>query len=344
MEQIIFLLVVGLRFIVPLFIPRFPVPAILLSLLIDAVDQTVFAAFDVEPENYQSYDKALDIYYLSIAYISTVRNWLNTTAFISSQALWYFRLVGVLLFELTGFRTILFLFPNVFEYFFIYYESLRTRWKTSRITKKHLLVAIAFIWIVIKLPQEYWIHVAQLDFTDTMAAYPALWFVLGILLCIAIIIMRRYAHLLPVRDWYTSFDVDHLKDKPTDIRLSALTKYPLLEKTILVGLITTIFLRLLPSTQASLFDVIISAGLLIFIGSFVSTWLSSNGRTWARSGVSFIGTAAITVGVIAGLQFFSIDILANASIGLSLFLLMLFTLIVTLYDRFRNIRLEHIKI
>ena len=26
----------------------------------------------------------------------------------------------------------------------------------------------AFIWIFIKLPQEWWIHVAQLDFTDFM--------------------------------------------------------------------------------------------------------------------------------------------------------------------------------
>ena len=29
-----------------------------------------------------------------------------------------------------------------------------------------VLGAAAFIWIFIKLPQEYWIHVAQLDTTD----------------------------------------------------------------------------------------------------------------------------------------------------------------------------------
>ncbi len=26
----------------------------------------------------------------------------------------------------------------------------------------------AFIWIFIKLPQEWWLHIAQLDFTDFM--------------------------------------------------------------------------------------------------------------------------------------------------------------------------------
>ena len=29
-----------------------------------------------------------------------------------------------------------------------------------------LVGAAAFIWIFIKLPQEWWIHVAQLDMTD----------------------------------------------------------------------------------------------------------------------------------------------------------------------------------
>lgn len=340
MELFVFSFVVLLRFIVPLFIPRFPIPAILLSLVIDAVDQTIFAAFDVEPENYQSYDKALDIYYLAIAYISTIRNWLNTTAFISSQALWYFRLVGVLLFELLGMRSILFLFPNVFEYFFIYYESARLRWKTTRLTKKHLLWAIAFIWIVIKLPQEYWIHVAQLDFTDTIAAYPILWGVLALGIIVLIVIARNISPNLPKPDWPLSFNVGKRIEKDVEASVSALTKYPLLEKTVLVGLVTTIFLQLLPSSEASVIEVTLGAGLIIFLSSFVSSWLSDRGRTWARSGVSFVGTYAINAGVIWGLQLFSIDILSNASIGLSIFLLTLLTLIVTLYDRFRNERLD----
>jgi hypothetical protein len=67
--------VVFIRLAVPLFIPRFPLPAILLVLVIDGVDQTIFGAADMASvlANYQSYDKALDIYYLVIAYTSTLR-------------------------------------------------------------------------------------------------------------------------------------------------------------------------------------------------------------------------------------------------------------------------------
>ena len=71
----VFLLIVGLRLVVPLFIPRFPLPALLACLVIDGIDQTLFATFtDLPLDNYQSYDKALDIYYLTIAYLSVIRN------------------------------------------------------------------------------------------------------------------------------------------------------------------------------------------------------------------------------------------------------------------------------
>ena len=48
------------------------------------------------------YDKALDIYYLAIAYASTLRNWRDPFAFDIAALLWYYRLVGALAFELTG--------------------------------------------------------------------------------------------------------------------------------------------------------------------------------------------------------------------------------------------------
>ena len=74
-DWLIFALVVGARFIIPLFIPFFPLPAIIAALLLDGVDQTIFQQFTTLPlDGYQSYDKALDIYYLTVAYISTFRN------------------------------------------------------------------------------------------------------------------------------------------------------------------------------------------------------------------------------------------------------------------------------
>ena len=41
-DLLVFWLVVLSRFLVPLAIPRFPLPAILAALIIDGVDQTIF--------------------------------------------------------------------------------------------------------------------------------------------------------------------------------------------------------------------------------------------------------------------------------------------------------------
>ncbi len=155
------------RLVVPLFIPRFPLPAILACLVVDGVDQTVFQTFTkLNLDWYQSYDKALDIYYLVIAYLSTLRNWRSRPAFTISRFLFYYRLAGVAAFELTGWRALLLVFPNVFEYFYIYYEGLRTRWNPLRFSRRYWLIVAAAIWAFVKLPQEWWLHVARLDTTD----------------------------------------------------------------------------------------------------------------------------------------------------------------------------------
>ena len=167
MDELILAAVVLARVAVPLAIPRFPLPAMLAALVIDGVDQSIFQTFtNLDLAGYQSYDKALDVYYLSIAYIATLRNWTNFTAFGVSYFLYYYRLIGVVLFELTQLRWLLLVFPNTFEYFFDFYEGVRTRWDPRRMSRRLLIGAAAFIWIFIKLPQEWWIHVAQLDMTD----------------------------------------------------------------------------------------------------------------------------------------------------------------------------------
>jgi len=42
---VVFIAVVGARFVLPLFIPRYPLPAIIACLLLDGVDQTIFQTF-----------------------------------------------------------------------------------------------------------------------------------------------------------------------------------------------------------------------------------------------------------------------------------------------------------
>ncbi len=168
-DYTVFGLVVAARLLVPLLIPWYPLPGVVAALVLDAVDQTLFQSFTRLPlDGYQSYDKALDVYYLSIAYISTLRNWTNHFAFSVARFLFYYRLVGVALFELPEWRLLLFVFPNTFEYFFIWYEAV-VLWRDPRPLRRATIAgAAAAIWILIKLPQEFWLHIARLDLTDVL--------------------------------------------------------------------------------------------------------------------------------------------------------------------------------
>jgi len=134
-DRFVIVAIVLARLAVPLLIPRIPL-FIGAALVLDAVDNTLLAHFssvDLGPDGpYQSFDKALDIYYLAIAYMATMRNWTSTPAFRIGRVLFYYRLVGVVAFELLDSRAMLLVFPNTFEYFFIAYEGLRTRWDPER--------------------------------------------------------------------------------------------------------------------------------------------------------------------------------------------------------------------
>src|SRR3954471_10000897 len=173
-ETLVVTAVVAARFFVPLLIPRFPLPGVVAALVLDAADQSIFAAFGYDPPGYQGYDKAMDVYYLAIAYTSTLRNWTSTSAFAVARFLYFYRLVGVTAFELSGWRPLLLIFPNTFEYFFIAYELARTRRDPRRYSMRLWVWVAAVIWVVVKLPQEWWIHIAQLDFTDQLDLHPAL--------------------------------------------------------------------------------------------------------------------------------------------------------------------------
>lgn len=159
-------LVVAARLLLPLLIPRHPLWGILACMILDSADQSILEAFGIHFPRYQSYDKALDIYYLAVAYLATMRNWENLAAFQVGRVLFYLRLIGALAFELTGARWLLFVFPNAFEPFFVYYEIVRRRGSPLLLTRNAIMAVVAIIWFVLKLPHEWWIHIAKLDATD----------------------------------------------------------------------------------------------------------------------------------------------------------------------------------
>lgn len=357
-DALVFLLVVGLRLFVPLAIPRFPLPAIVAALLIDGVDQTIFQTFtNLDLEGYQSYDKAMDVYYLAIAYISTLRNWTNLTGYETARFLWYYRLVGATLFELIGWRALLLIFPNTFEYFFIWYEGMRLRWNPRRFTRNLILGGAAVIWIVIKLPQEYWIHVAQMDATEfikeeilgmpltatwreaiaeNLWVFPAL-LVIGALAAGGVLVARRR---LPAGDWKPSFDAD--ANVPPEDRVVAPARVTLsvseglLEKVMLVGLLCVIFAKMLPTVDTSSIFVFSAVAVVVVVNAFVSHWFAMRGTEWRSLGIEFATMAAINLAV-GSVYLWLLRGQDNYTLGTPLFFTLLLTLIVVLYDRYRPI-------
>jgi len=359
-DQIIFLLVVGGRFLLPFLIFRWPL-AIILSLILDAVDQTIFQVFTTAPlEGYQSYDKALDIYYLTIAYIATFRNWNHLVAFKSSRFLLYYRLVGVAAFELTHIRTLLIIFPNVFEYFFIYLESIRTRWNIVKLTSKFVFASVAFIWIFIKLPQEYWIHIAQLDTTDfikeTIFGMPTdtpwgtiiaanLWLIpiTFILVVFMIFAVKWLIKTLPQKDWNLTLDVDkHLKLPATIGSLKAgrlslkLMESALVEKVLMISLVTIIFGQML-SVKATFLEQLIVIVTVIVLNVVVSHLLVLKGFSGLKAFPQFIAISILNLGIIVILAWIISTGGQTLNIGNAIFFSILFSILITLYDRYRPI-------
>lgn len=352
-DMVVFWAVVMARFFIPLSIPKYPLPGIIASLLLDAVDQTIFQQFTGLPlEGYQGYDKALDIYYLTITYLSTLRNWSNLFAFEVSRFLFYYRLIGVALFELTQLRALLLVFPNVFEYFFIFYEAVRMKWNPKVLTKEKILITVALIWIFVKLPHEYWIHIAEMDTTDWIIANPSnVLFLIGwaaIMIGMAWWLLRDLPPMRPgfsVSAHYATFIFDgpraaSMKDNYTSKRLfDDFIHQELIEKIVLISLLSIIFAQILPGVRASDIQIAFGVAILIIINTELSQWLARRGTKWKSILREFIVMSAVNL--ILVLLFDFLLVIYGGSIILldTLFFALLLTLNVTLYDRYRRVQI-----
>ncbi len=372
-DLLIFGIVLALRLLVPLAIPRFPLPAIIAAMIIDAADQTIFANYtSLNLDWYQGYDKALDIYYLAIAYIATMRNWTNLHAFGVGRFLWYYRLIGVVLFEATQVRAILFIFPNTFEYFFDFIEGVRTRWNPRRLSKRHVIYGAAFIWIFIKLPQEYWIHIAQMDVTDfirenifgvpvdtswgTLVSDNIPVFVGLILAIIGLVFLLRWVfeHKLPKPDWGWTFDADAHRDTDPAYQVQAtgigysenqaekFFNNGLIEKIVLLSLIVGIFAKVLPGIEISNLRLIIGVIVIVIMNTVITEWFGRHGMSFDTAMKEFIGVALANFIIVLVYDFILRRSEGHLQVGATLFFVFLFSIIIALFDRYRPIYLRRV--
>lgn len=163
------IIVLILRLLCPFLLFRYPLFAGVFLMLLDGADvilidaiglgmfPTVDAAYN---NNYHFIDKYLDMYYLTFAMFVSLR-WKEQLARRTSSYLYLWRLIGFVLFEATKLRYVLFLAPNLFENFFLFYlvmKKINPQWKVR--TKKRLLLFLVLLYIP-KFGQEYILHVKQ---------------------------------------------------------------------------------------------------------------------------------------------------------------------------------------
>jgi hypothetical protein len=156
------MVVITLRLLVPLFVFRKPLPGTVAALLLDALDVVIVEFFGEGGmgEHYHNLDKLLDLYYLSIcAYVSWT--WRERVPRLIAIALFAYRVIGVALFEIFGWRPLLFIFPNLFENWFLFVLIVWRFFPNVRLdTWKRSLLWLLVLYIP-KLGQEYLLHVAE---------------------------------------------------------------------------------------------------------------------------------------------------------------------------------------
>jgi hypothetical protein len=334
-DALVVVTIVAARLLVPLLIPRVPL-VIVVVLALDAADQTLLEALtDVDTSEtgpYQSVDKGLDIYYLSIAYLATMRNWTSDAAFRIARFLFYYRLVGGALFELLDERLMLLLFPNTFEYFFIAYEVVRLRYDPARVSARSWLVTAAVLWVFVKLPQEYWIHIAQLDFTDAVRDYPAFGIAVVVALLVAALLLVRVVYpRLPPPDWHGRLMSDPLPSSLVEASGRVLRREAF-EQVSLLALLCIIFASILPGIDPTVVQVVVGVAAIVLANAAI-------GLAAARRRFGLAGYAALLATNVV------LVYLANAALGerrdfdidYGLFFAFLIATIIWLYEAFRPV-------
>lgn len=348
-STLVLVAVVGARFLLPLTILRYPLPGIVACLVLDGLDQTIFQALGYDPPGYQGYDKAMDVFYLAMAYLATMRNWDNGPAFEIARGLYFYRLIGVVIFEFTQARPLLLVFCNTFEYYFIAYEVVRLRWSTRSTAARFWLITASAIWVGVKLPQEYWLHVAQLDVTDVLAEHAWARIVLTVAVAVlAGVLLLVVAPRLPAADHHVRVradtlpaEVDTAEEQTAWIaRHGRVWSTATAEKMVLVGLLAVVYAFTFPSAGTSRVELFFGVAVIVLLNAAVT--IAAARRAWSIESIvaAFLVRTVLNVGT----TLFVNTVLGRSSDGTQLaqtfFYLMLIALVTTLHDRYRPV-LDH---
>lgn len=152
------------RLLAPILIIYYPFWGSIVATFTDSIDVVIWNFLEVDNLSsfYNFADKALDSYmYLFMGYVAY--KFKNKIVRKTALFLLVYRLLGSLLYELTGFRYLLFIFPNVFAIYFITYTGIKAYIKADFIKSNNSNLKLLILTGLPKLLQEYIFHVAQFN-------------------------------------------------------------------------------------------------------------------------------------------------------------------------------------
>lgn len=156
------LIVIALRLAVPFLIFRYWLVGGVTVMLLDAADVIIVDLLGMGGfgGHYAELDKILDSYYYVIEIVVALR-WDNAWMRWPAAALFVYRVIGAVLFELSDTRLFLFLFPNLFENWWLYCVVVM-KWFPSVVPHSWKSTVIPLVLLLIpKMGQEYLLHVAE---------------------------------------------------------------------------------------------------------------------------------------------------------------------------------------
>src|SRR6266850_7269112 len=146
---------------------RWPLAGSLLAIVADFCDLFLMNAIG-GIEDYQRLDKLCDLAYM-LVFLRVAFDWKGLERGVA-VGLFAYRMIGEVVFELSGARWTLLVFPNVFEFWFIAVAALHLYRPGAALSRRD--AATAFVALLIgKEAQEYFLHFDR--FLDNFTAFDA---------------------------------------------------------------------------------------------------------------------------------------------------------------------------
>ena len=146
---------------------RWPFAGALIAIVGDFCDLFLMDWIGGIPD-YQSLDKVCDLAYMFTFLVVALR-WAGLERAVA-VGLFFFRMIGDALFEVSGDRLVLLLFPNVFEFWFIAVAAWHHYRPRTPLAPRHAAVALVAL-LLGKEAQEYFLHYDR--FLDQFSAIDA---------------------------------------------------------------------------------------------------------------------------------------------------------------------------